>query len=305
MKAVKKFKDLIYRKRPEALASALGKGVRAIHPLGGDATFDPPLQRSKSDDADDRRNVQQALAAEGVHQDVGLGISQSSEPTKVNSPAAPVQHSENEPSTHSHRGHKPHEDQLPQTHYPELHSESSGEKGHAHDPLEEPPLFLGIGSGGDQSLEPIADAVAESPTAAEFNIYNTAYQEEVERIRASQGNSATVYLTRRVDDKKEYKADVNMVEAPKQADIKGRAHEGFKSLLDRTREKQGDSQIADVDKVEETSQSLSNIAHQAIDNTKAKGKEIGEKGVVALGSLTQNTTAIRKEIPEERETETR
>jgi [calcium/calmodulin-dependent protein kinase] kinase len=183
----------------------------------------------------------------------------------------PKQDPQDETSTHSHQGHKLHEDQLQQTQPAELHSESSGEKGHAHDPLEEPPLFLGIGSGADDSFEPPQDMVAESPTAAEFSIYDTAYQEEVERIRAAQGHSATVYLTRRVDGKKEYKADANMVEPPKQADVEGGVHEGFKGLLDRAREKQNKPQ--GDDKVGESNRAFAEVTHQALENTKALRKD--------------------------------
>jgi len=160
---------------------------------------------------------------------------------------------------------------VPQIQPPELHTESSGEKGHAQNPLEEEPLFLGIGSGGDES-EPQQEILAESPTAAEFSIYDTAYQEEVERIRAAQGRTATVYLTRRVDDKKEYREDEHMVEAPHQSQIEGKAHEGFKGVLDRAREKQGDSDKHD--EVENSDHTFSRIAHQALGNAKMPGKVV-------------------------------
>jgi [calcium/calmodulin-dependent protein kinase] kinase len=306
MKAVKKFKALIDKKRPEALAGALGKGVRTTHPSGGDATFDPPLQRSKSVDMDDRRNVAQALASEGVHQDVELSASPSSAAMRGELPVAMIDPSNHgardEKSTHPHRGHKLHEDQVPRVHPPELHSESSGEKGHAHDPLEEPPLFLGIGNGVDEPLEPPQDLVAESPTAAEFSIYDTAYQEEVERIRTAQGHNATVYLTRRVDSKKQYKADANMVEAPKQADVEGRVHEGFKGLLDRAREKQ--NKPPGDDYVEGSPRTFSDITHLAVENTKVVGKDLGDKGSAALGNLVKQAVEKRKETLGERETDT-
>ncbi|KAF7115039.1 hypothetical protein CNMCM5793_001075 [Aspergillus hiratsukae] len=114
-----------------------------------------------------------------------------------------------------------------------------GTRGHARDPLEEqfPYLFIGpstytgsdLGVGhetdmdrdpaqpdtllSDEPLEtsPAGDAaipiVSESPGAAEFDIYETAYRQEVGRIRkltlARQGTLAKVYLTRRVEGKDE------------------------------------------------------------------------------------------------------
>ncbi|KAL5334540.1 kinase-like domain-containing protein [Aspergillus crustosus] len=114
-----------------------------------------------------------------------------------------------------------------------------GTRGHARDPLEEncPFLFIGpstftgpaaieinntepppriLGSNGLVSTIPFEidsaeleqPAVSESPGAAEFDIYETAYRQEVERIRADteprQGTlPPKVYLTRRVDGKDE------------------------------------------------------------------------------------------------------
>jgi len=85
---------------------------------------------------------------------------------------------------------------------------SLGGQGQARDPMDEEPPWLGIGAGEDENQRsPDIEIVAESPTAAEFNIYDTAYQNVVERIRRAQGQDAKVYLTRRVDTKAEHKAD--------------------------------------------------------------------------------------------------
>jgi len=91
-----------------------------------------------------------------------------------------------------------------------------GHRGHAHDPLEDQ-LYLYIGpstfsgtssnmgvdgafvSGDDE--EPI---VSESPGAADVDIYETAYRDEIERIMArakEEKREPNVYLTRRVDAK--------------------------------------------------------------------------------------------------------
>lgn len=104
--------------------------------------------------------------------------------------------------------------------------------------LDEQPLYLGIGIGGSRGLSPPpSDLVVESPTSAKFNIYDTAYQEEIDRIRAAQGHQATVYLTRRVDEKKD-KTDENMVDPPHAVQGKdGLPRQGFEGLLDKTKEK--------------------------------------------------------------------
>ncbi|KAL4926088.1 putative calcium/calmodulin dependent protein kinase [Aspergillus undulatus] len=114
-----------------------------------------------------------------------------------------------------------------------------GTRGHARDPLEEdcpflyigpstftgtapidianaetPPMILGsddststIPSEADLPAEVDYPMVSESPGAADFDIYETAYRQEVERIRQDKGTDSTeppmVYLTRRVDGKDE------------------------------------------------------------------------------------------------------
>lgn len=101
-----------------------------------------------------------------------------------------------------------------------------GTRGHARDPLEEefPYLFIGpstyTGSSQESSDDIESDAtpifaepestdevepqqiVSESPGAAEFDIYETAYRQELERIESDTypGAGAKVYLTRRVQN---------------------------------------------------------------------------------------------------------
>ena len=107
-------------------------------------------------------------------------------------------------------------------------SGSVSARGQAHDPLADAPLVLGIGAGsfsGDSSsagfsnLHPhhpntldenaqqetpeedqgLYHVISESPPATDINVYETAYHEEVERIRRNSSRNATIYLTRRVD----------------------------------------------------------------------------------------------------------
>jgi calcium/calmodulin-dependent protein kinase kinase 2 len=93
--------------------------------------------------------------------------------------------------------------------------DENGKKGQAHDPLKDQ-LFLRIGpstfSGlptehdDDSSFVPDEDSyvVSESPGAADVDIYETAYRDEIERILArakEQEKEPQVYLTRRVDER--------------------------------------------------------------------------------------------------------
>lgn len=70
-------------------------------------------------------------------------------------------------------------------------------KGQAHDPREDEPLILDVGPGSPDEGQ--SHVISESPTGTEMNVYETAYREEVERIRRTHGHSATIYLTRRIE----------------------------------------------------------------------------------------------------------
>lgn len=96
-----------------------------------------------------------------------------------------------------------------------------GQRGHAHNPLEDH-LYLYIGPSTFSGPSTLKDGrpstvveededipiVSESPGAADMDIYETAYRDEIERIRAKienedleSGKEPTVYLNRRVDEK--------------------------------------------------------------------------------------------------------
>ncbi|TAQ90411.1 hypothetical protein B7494_g1248 [Chlorociboria aeruginascens] len=281
MKAVKKFKSLLDQRRPTGLSVALGKGVRTFQTRNGlDSPTERTLHKSKSIDLDDRRAVEVALATEGIHHK-----------GHANKPATVVQKLDTSPQgtdSTSHSVQKSGLDKDPETDVPGLQRRPSfGDRGHAHDPSDEQPHFFGIGAGGDDSLEPPeVEIVAESPAAAEFSIYDTAYQNEVERIRASHGHSATVYLNRRVDSNKEYEKDENMINAPQDSQIEGMAHQGWKGHLDRVREKDVDSPL-NVKTTE--SRTLSDIATKAFTNTKALGLDISTRGGMVLDKIRKKS----------------
>jgi [calcium/calmodulin-dependent protein kinase] kinase len=248
MKAVTKFKNLIDKKRPAAFDETLGKNVRTLHLTDGSVTSEPALHKSRSVDLSDRRHVEAALTAEGVHHDV-FPASNRLPSTRVDSSVVMIDSlgTKGQEASPRHRSYISASSEVQELEHSDSRSASSGEKGQAHDPLSEEPLFLGIGTGGDSSLElPQNETVAESPTAAEFNIYDLAYQQEVERIRSEHGHRATVYLNRRVDNMKEYKTDASIVDDPKTSEVKGMPHGGWGQLIDRLREKENEQQPSDA-----------------------------------------------------------
>ncbi|KIW20088.1 hypothetical protein PV08_00663 [Exophiala spinifera] len=95
-------------------------------------------------------------------------------------------------------------------------TEEVGRRGQAHDPLEDqlylyigPSTFSGFSSQHDDDGSYVRDGddvpiVSESPGAADVDIYETAYRDEIERIMAKakeENKEPHVYLTRRVDAK--------------------------------------------------------------------------------------------------------
>ncbi|KAK5467696.1 hypothetical protein LTS15_000669 [Exophiala xenobiotica] len=97
---------------------------------------------------------------------------------------------------------------------PATTTDDVGRRGHAHDPLEDqlylyigPSTFSGVSSNTDDdgTFMPHDDdmlVVSESPGAADVDIYETAYRDEIERIMAQaneQNKEPHVFLTRRVD----------------------------------------------------------------------------------------------------------
>jgi len=70
--------------------------------------------------------------------------------------------------------------------------------------------YLAVGD-GDHVGENNEFYMVKSPAPAEVDIYETAYQEEVQRIKEEQGNSAKVYLTNRVDPGKKAKSKLQSI----------------------------------------------------------------------------------------------
>lgn len=236
MKAVKRFKKAIQHKRPSVMEDILGKDSRMVQPpLSMFTPSKPPLyHKTRSDDGSNRRPVEQALAIEGVHRDIDVESYNKSVPERqdtgiIYSPEQGVkrsstQQSDEQGSPISSSG-KRNLHANPQDHKPHhaatepvpIDFDHHG-KGQARDPLSEH-RYLGLGPGGS-SRPPSPAAVSESPPAAEPNIYETAYDQEIRRLRSLPGRSTTLFLTRRVSHKEEYRQDEDL--------IRGKSHDEAK-----------------------------------------------------------------------------
>ena len=214
---MKRFKQLLFRRRPERLEGILGSASRIVQPP---MSMRPSgLRKSRSEDANDRRPLEGALATEGVHHDIEIdndirrippgvdrvayekpgfrhAISSTRSPTKAglaSSPLSPQPAGMTDAKViHENMSFRPGPSptpskpiSIPSGPVSSAPSTPVG-KGHAHDPLEDT-LFLDIGTGEDSiPAGSSAHIVSESPGAVDINVYETAYREEVDRILARQ-----------------------------------------------------------------------------------------------------------------------
>ncbi|KAF2669206.1 kinase-like protein [Microthyrium microscopicum] len=217
MKAASKFKRLLH-KTPSLVQGIFGNKI-----------VQPPRQlekRTHSDSLSNRHPVEGPLATKGIHRDIDIKEEMTlkheyepinedvdmSDTDAIESPES----KETLPPEHQHQQQKQKQTLPPPQERPSLSANSSDDptgaisprsetgKGQAHDPLEDQ-LFLLIGPHcdappPDPGLGPI---VSESPGAADMNVYEKAYEEEIQRILAEkQHHRPTLFLTKRVENTK-------------------------------------------------------------------------------------------------------
>lgn len=80
-----------------------------------------------------------------------------------------------------------------------------------------------------------------------MDIYETAYQEQVERIRARQGKAATLFLTRRVERNPDFWKDEGLIRAQSEGPGSGGGEEkgGIGKMLELARKKKEEKAAPD------------------------------------------------------------
>ncbi|KAI9892835.1 MAG: hypothetical protein M1814_000994 [Vezdaea aestivalis] len=199
MKAVRKFKHLIFKKRPDLMEGVLSGEDRLVQPPQSISKLDRKIHHTKSDDTSDRKAIYNALTSEGVHVEpkntlnippaVGLDQQSSTGSEAASGALSSRANDSSFDTTASSTGHSD---------APTKGKDAGEQEAHG-----EPTPLLSIGAGGEQAdLGPV-HAVCESPPATDIDVYETAYHEEVERIQKAQGRETTIFLTRRVDEAEE------------------------------------------------------------------------------------------------------
>ncbi|KAI9837525.1 MAG: hypothetical protein M1819_007176 [Sarea resinae] len=265
MKAVTKFKNLVTKKRPDLLSGFLGRETRIVQPPLSISSPDPRigLHKSKSMNLFDRRSLEQELTRGGLHREVDMstfvenalhkGDSEGGAPDQqaTNAASTPQQTDGggDKKTTDTASGPSPIATAVLAAAGGSRPSSALGGRGHAHDPREDS-ILLHVGLGGDDACgddDHMTDTqvVSESPPATDINIYETAYREEIERIRQAQGSRAMYYLTRRVENHSpggeaggegEEEQNENEKEGGRQS---GGPLGGFAQVLEKVRHKKG------------------------------------------------------------------
>lgn len=234
MKAVNKFKTLLHRRRPDLMEGIFGRASRIVQPPMQMETT--PHPRAQSEETHMRRPVEAALTTEGVHRDIPISEDLSRLPKQIDTVATMDE-------TPSGLGH-PSDNKWAENLQAGSVSSSAGEsqpipthretgKGQAHNPLEDT-LFLDIGTG--ESDKPFVPGefhiVSESPGAVDLDIYEKAYEEELENILTKQ-RTPTIYLTRRVEGKREIRENKHITDHSR--DPLSALSGGFTSLAQKAR----------------------------------------------------------------------
>lgn len=316
MKAAKRFKQLLFRRRPELMEGILGQASRIVQPP---LSMRPNAQqRSTSANTEDRRPVEGALASEGIHREIEIedeGVrrlpkeidevavlsDKGSGPHYTKPSEAPTDQHLNRGKEHPATSHIQRQATSPAEHRGLTRHDTAG-KGHAHDPLTDT-LFLHVGTGvfgdstseyanndGNDSFQPDDNEpliVSESPPAADFNVFETAYEEQAKRIleekqkREEEGGSRpTLFLNRRVESSNNIRENPHLKDYLNLEKIGNAPKAGFARLLDNIREHRGS--IADkVEDKDESSEGAAeeegSVAKKARQDEKAEAEAVEEK----------------------------
>ncbi|KAF2474264.1 kinase-like protein [Lindgomyces ingoldianus] len=281
VRAVKRFKQLLFRRRPELMEGILGSASRIVQPP---LSIRPSqLRKSKSQDTDNRRPIEGALTTEGIHRVIKVDdndkrvpdyademefakpgllspILRNGGPSKGAITSGPEirqpPHITDAKVIHDNMLFRPPQASQPIA-IPNLPGSSTPAtpvgKGHAHDPLEDT-LFLNIGTGEDTPPETASQPiVSESPSAVDMDVYETAYQEEIQRIlKRKEGRRPTLYLTRRVENIKAIRENECIFDSGRAVgnELKG----GLKAIVERA--KKGVEERGEAQKVVEGKEGL-------------------------------------------------
>ena len=212
MKAVKQFKTLMSQKRGEIMDGWFGReNSKIVAPP--DAMRGTPQTHDGVTHDDAVKHLGHDLEEFTVSSPIAIDISGRGHglagPRALSSESTSPHPPSGEASTHLHHT---------RTHTldPDDHA-----KGHAHDPLLDS-HYLSIGAGASRPPSQYGDdppiIVSESPPAVDMNIYEIAYQEEMNRVLQERGKEKpSMYLNRRVEHIEDLRQHSSILDSGKEA----------------------------------------------------------------------------------------
>ncbi|KAK8169945.1 kinase-like domain-containing protein [Phyllosticta citrichinensis] len=200
MKAVKRFKQLLFRRRPDLVQGIFGQASRMVQPpLSMKAPHDR-MARAQSEGIGNITSAESKLSPEGLREVLGTKLDQLTDQLAQRVEGSTISsRASSRPSVSP----SPHGSPVPW--HPVAQQAATRVdigKGHAHDPLEDT-LFLDLDFPAADLAHEYQHVVCESPSAVEMDVYEKAYEEEIKRIVKERGQKRpTLYLTRRVEGKR-------------------------------------------------------------------------------------------------------
>ena len=296
LKAAKRFKTALLRKRPGLLSmfdqnSNIVAPPGAMNPLVSEMQSFLGSKRAASKHSDSKLTT--LIHAFSIHDDVEVDDTDSADLTATEVDIIVKQQLETQnqrPATgvdteaHRHAVPGASDEDIPasRTH---INAEDHA-KGHAHDPLEDR-LYLQIGCDPNET-EAGAEhyIVSESPSATDGDVYEQAYRNEMDRIVKENGQNASLFMNRRVDDQDDIRRHRNIVDAGKSA--AHYASDKFTALSARGYSAGMDASDAGRDKARSAINTLSTTDWRAeIDNRKQGAKDAVSSGVERGKSAAQ------------------
>ncbi|KAK7532744.1 kinase-like domain-containing protein [Phyllosticta citricarpa] len=200
MKAVKRFKQLLFRRRPDLVQGIFGQASRMVQPpLSMKAPHDR-VARAQSEGTANSTRTESKLSPEGLREVLGTKLDQLTDQLaqRVEDSTISSRPSSRPSISPSPRGSPAQGHPVTQ----QVATRVDIGKGHAHDPLEDT-LFLDIDFPAENLAQEYQHVVCESPSAVDMDVYEKAYEEEIKRIVKERGQKRpTLYLTRRVEGKR-------------------------------------------------------------------------------------------------------
>ena len=235
MRAVKRFKKLLHDKRGSLMEGIFGRDSRLVAP--------PHSMRvaARSQDTHDRRPMDQELVTGGIHREMSTDDDLERLPRTMDMVALhqppkaevdrDIERDLGESGAHykqrveTMRHHPAVSQNLRDHNKPQPVSRAmtspinEDAKGHAHDPLKDI-VHLRIGYDPEvaaSDLDAVETPVSESPPAVEIDVYEQAYQEEMQRILDRRGKEPSMYMTRRVEHREDIRKRDMIKDASKNA----------------------------------------------------------------------------------------